>query len=365
MGEIRRFFECLLPVTACNLKCTYCYVIQRDNRKMKIPDFKYSPKRIGEGLSKERLGGVCYFSICGAGETILPEEAVEITREILKQGHYVNLTTNGTIKKRFDELMELPEEDRKRLHFSFSLHYLELKQRGKIEDFFENVKKVQKCGCSFFVQLNLCDEYEPFLDEISEICVREIGAPPQIVATRKENDLRANIEIFTSHSLAEYKEIGEKFKSPCFDFTMKNFGLKQEGFCYSGDWGGQLNLATGVFTRCYGSRIKQDIFKNIEKPIDFCAIGKHCHSLFCMNSSHFLSLGTIPDRYEDVTYAGLRNREEASWYSEEMKNVLNSKLAESNPEYDFRMKTKVELYGILDSGMDLAYRIKGFIKRGK
>lgn len=28
---IKRFVECLLPVTACNLKCSYCYVIQKSN----------------------------------------------------------------------------------------------------------------------------------------------------------------------------------------------------------------------------------------------------------------------------------------------------------------------------------------------
>ncbi|WP_215698773.1 radical SAM protein [Clostridium sp. MCC353] len=364
MEEIKRFFECLLPVTACNLKCSYCYIIQRDNRNMKIPELKYSPERIGAGLSQERLGGICYLSICGEGETLIPEEIVHITYEILKQGHYVNLTTNGTITKRFDELMKLPIEYKERLHFAFSLHYLELKRTEKLNEFYSNVRKVKENGCSFLVQLNLCDEYEPYLDEISEICKKEIGALPQLAATRKENNLSNDIELMTSHTAEEYLEIGKKFDSPLFDFTMKNFGKKQIGYCYAGDWSGQLNLATGKFSRCYASRIKQDIFADISKPIDFCAIGSHCRSLFCMNSSHFLALGMIPTQYKDITYAGLRNRDEAHWYSDKMNHTLRIKLQHNNPEYDLKMKLKTELYAIAEASLDIAYKMKWLLRKG-
>ena len=94
MPKIKRFIECLLPVTACNLKCEYCYVIQENRRSGKIPKLKYSPQHMAKALSKERLGGVCYISICGAGETLLPRYIVEIVYELLKEGHYVNITNN-------------------------------------------------------------------------------------------------------------------------------------------------------------------------------------------------------------------------------------------------------------------------------
>lgn len=57
MDTIKRFFECLIPVTACNLKCSYCYVIQRNNRKHEIARLKYTPEQIGRALRQERLGG--------------------------------------------------------------------------------------------------------------------------------------------------------------------------------------------------------------------------------------------------------------------------------------------------------------------
>jgi sulfatase maturation enzyme AslB (radical SAM superfamily) len=54
---IKRFVECLLPVTACNLKCSYCYVIQRNNRKMKQAELKYTPEQIDRAMAQSRWGG--------------------------------------------------------------------------------------------------------------------------------------------------------------------------------------------------------------------------------------------------------------------------------------------------------------------
>ena len=94
MDKVKYFFECLIPITACDIKCHYCYVVQRDNRKMKMANMKYSPDYIGKALSKKRLGGIAYFSLCGAGETMMQKELPELMLALLKEGHYVNVTTN-------------------------------------------------------------------------------------------------------------------------------------------------------------------------------------------------------------------------------------------------------------------------------
>ena len=337
MDKIKRFFECLIPVTACNLKCSYCYVIQRNNRKNTMANLKYSPERIGEALNKKRLGGICYFSICGAGETTLQIGLEDIVYNILKQGHYINITTNGTITQRLEDILKKAEKYANHLHFAFSLHYLELKRLNLLETFFDNVNMVKQKGASILIQLNLCDEYIPYLDEIEKICVEKTGAKPQIAATRKEERGLQKIELYTNHTKEEYIEIGQKFESPLFEFTMKNFNVKRKEFCYAGDWSAILDLSTGIMRRCYNSYIYQDIFKKPKEKIRFLAIGNCCGSPFCMNSSHFMSLGVIPS-IETPTYEKLRNRSESAWYTETMRKFLNQKLIDNNREYNFFRK---------------------------
>ena len=306
---------------------------------MEIPKIKYDKELIGRALTKERLGGVCYFSICGAGETLIPKDTLEIAYQLLKNGHYVNITTNGTLGNRFDEVKTFPEDYRRRIHFSFSLHYNELKRLNLIDTFFDNVKKVKSFGSSFLVQINLVDEYLPVIDEIKEICLKEIGALPQVAATRRENDLKKEIHLMTDLNVDDYIRIGRSFDSPLFDFTMQNFNKSRTEFCYAGAWSGTLNLATGMLSKCYGPNYI-DIFKNIEEPIDFTPIGNHCCSLFCMNSSHFLSLGTIPE-FNTPSYAALRNRPEAGWYTPQMEEFLSHKLCENNDIIDEDKKNRI------------------------
>lgn len=55
--------EVLIPITKCNIKCHYCYVIQRENRTNHhalLPD----ASTIAEALSAKRFGGYAYISLC-------------------------------------------------------------------------------------------------------------------------------------------------------------------------------------------------------------------------------------------------------------------------------------------------------------
>ena len=336
---MRRFIECLLPYSTCNLNCSYCYIVQQNRRTARQPEFEYSPEHIGRALSAERLGGISYISICGAGETLLPKEITGIAQNILKQGHFVNITTNGTITHRHKEIVEtIAPELLKRLHFAFSFHYLELLRTNKLETFFNNVSLAREAGCSFVVQINLCDEYMPHWDDIKEIVKKHTGALPQVTLTRDLD--RRKYTIFTSRSKEEYAAIGREMNSPLFEFTLKNFMVKRREFCYAGDWSAKLNLATGVMTSCYGNGIAQNIFKDPDKEIKFEAIGKNCIYDFCFNSSHFMSLGVIPE-VATPSYADLRNREEAGWYTEEMKEFLSGRLSEDNEKYTGSRKALV------------------------
>lgn len=352
MDKVKRFFECLIPVSVCNLECEYCYIIQLKQRQMEMAKFQYEPKHIVKALRKERVGGVCYFSICGAGETFIQNEVIEIVKLLLEEGHYVNITTNGTMSKQIDKLIR-ECENKAHLHIAFSLHYLELKRLGLLETFFQNVKKVSQTEISYLVQMNLYDGYLPYLDEIKEICMRETGAYPQVAVTRDEHNFP--IKMHTDLPEEEYYKYGLQFDSKLFDFTYQNFNKKREEFCYAGDWSGVLNLANGWLQKCYQNKEGQNIFEDIDRPIRFSAVGNHCCNAYCVNSSHFMSLGVIPS-IETPTYAELRNRENAGWYHEEMKFFLNSKLQESNKQYSSYNKVKSNMKSFY-------YRVKRYIRR--
>ena len=336
MAKIKRFFECLIPVTLCNLECPYCYIIQENRRKLKLANLRYSPEHIAKALCKERLGGTCYISICGAGETLAQKEVIDIVRLLLEEGHYVNITTNGTFSSRFDKLISECGSNIHRLHVSFSLHYLELKRKNLIDKFFENINKIKVAGGSYLLQFNLCDEYIPYIDEIKKLSIKYTGELPQVALTR--NETTKPISIHSSLSREEYLEYGEEFSSPLFEFTAKNFNVKRKEFCYAGDWSGVLNLETGWLSRCYASNDGINIFEDINSPIEFKAIGKHCKSPYCINSSHFLSWGVIPN-LDTPSYGELRERD--GWYSDNMSKTLSHKLSDTNSEYSAFQKFRI------------------------
>ena len=323
-----------------------------------MPKFLYSIEHIKQALTTERLGGICYFSICGAGETLLPKETLQITKALLENGHYVNITNNGTITNRLQEIATWPSDLLDRLQLAFSFHYLELKKHNKIDLFFNNVRMVRSAGASILVQLNLYDGYNDFCEDIKQICIDQIGAPPQLAATRDESTPK--FKFHTKNSDEDYYQQGKIFHSPLWEFTMRNFNFKHsKEFCYAGEWSGTLNLSTGEMSGCYGQGIKQNIFEDLSKPIRFRAIGKGCCNKFCMNSSHFLSLGCIPT-YESPTYLALRNRDEANWYSATMKRFLNEKLGEINKPYSLKQKFISNISSICST-----YRIKQILVRIK
>lgn len=280
MDSIKRFIECTIPISACNLKCDYCYVIQQNRRDSHMASFKISPQEMGNAFSRRRWEGTCYFSLCAFGETLLCKELVDIAYHILMQGHYVNITTNGTIAGPIDDFSKFPEELLRRLIFSFSFHYIELKKKNLLDKFISNVNKIRNAGCSVVVQTNLYDGYLPYLDEIKQICLNHFGALPQLALTRIENrdNLAMKYELFSDKRPEEYRQAGEAFDSALFDFTCKNFNVKRKEFCYAGDWTFKLDLASGNLQSCYFTKPHQNIYDDTNSPIVLKPVGNFCGS---------------------------------------------------------------------------------------
>ncbi len=363
---MRRFIECLLPVTACNIKCSYCYVVQEGRRTNQKATFAYPTETICKGLSVERLGGVSLISITASGETLIPQELAAITAGLLREGHFVNITTNGLLTDRLEQLLKATEPYHGRLHFSFSFHFAELKARNLVDTFFSNVRKAKDAGCSILVQVNLVDEYMPHWDDIKQLCLDQVGAYPQVALTRDES--HGQYKIMTQYTDEEYIAKGKEMNSPLFDFTCQFFNKRRKEFCYAGLWSAKLNLCTGEMTGCYGNGRRQNIFEDITRPITWEPIGKHCCFRYCFNASHFISQGTIPELQPLPSYGELRNREEAAWYTPEAKDFLYKRLCDVNPLLSPREQTyynyKYWLFGGCNNAVrKLTAKVKGLAQK--
>lgn len=348
--KIRRMINAGFQATACNLKCNYCYISQiNEERSVRLPHFRYSPEIIGKALSTDRLGGVCLFNLCANGETLIPKEIPSILYEILKQGHYVELVTNGTLQQRFDEIFNFPKELLSRLCFKFSFHYLELKRMGLLDAFVNHVKRAGEMGCSYTIELVAADEFIPLIDEIMTFCIMKFGALCHLTVAR---DHENNLGLLTTLTREEYIKTWSVFESEMFTFKMSVFGEKRREYCYAGEWLLDVDIETGHATQCYCSRFDQNIFENIEKPITFLPIGKHCSLEHCYNAHALMTLGMLPD-VQTPTYYSMRNRlclDGTQWFSDEMKEIYQTKLIKNNNRDNVIKRmvkgTRVNLYRV-------------------
>lgn len=331
MDRYYRFIEASVRGSACNMKCNYCYVAQRYDPDMKdIGFFKYPAETIGRALRKTRIGGTAYINICGEGETLLAKEMPEVIRNILEQGHFVNVYTNGTMTQRFDEILKIvPSELFSHLSFAFSFHYLELKRLKKFDIYFSNFSKMKQAGCSVVSNMVLDDKYLPYVEEIKEVTKANIGAYPQISFPKKHND-NSNWTALTEDE-DKLKKIGEGFKSKYLDFTEKYFNYNRKQFCYAGKWSFTLELTTGDIARCYNYRPHQNIFEDTESEIKLFPIGNTCLCKAC-GGGLFLPQGVVPSLHTP-SYIEVKNREEAHWYTPVYKQFLEQQLTSNNKEY--------------------------------
>lgn len=343
MDRISKFITCLVPVHACNFRCLYCYLshhVDKDAYNGGIKPFAKRSDEIVAFFSQERLGGPCYFNLCAAGETMMHPELINLVCELTKEGHYTDIVTNGTLTKKFDELIEkLSTEQRKHLYIKFSFHYLELKKRNMMDKFLDNVKKIKNAGISYTIEITPHDELVPFIDEIKEFSMKEFGALPHITVARDEGT--DEILLLTAYSREEYKKIWSQFESELFDFKLSIFNQdRTSDFCYAGLWSLAVDFETGLYHQCYGGDILGS-FKDINKPIKFRAIGK-CRQPHCFNGHAFLACGDIPE-LETPTYAEERDREMFSgehWFTPEVASYFATKLSESNKEFSDAEKRK-------------------------
>ena len=103
-----------------------------------------------------------------------------------------------------------------------------------MDKFFDNIRKVKNVGCSFSLEVTPSDELIPYIDEMKEVCLQEVGALCHVTVARDES--KTGFPILTNYSRKEYHSIWNTFQSPMFDFKLSVFGEKRKEFCYAGDW---------------------------------------------------------------------------------------------------------------------------------
>lgn len=327
---MKRFIDIHVPITSCNFKCHYCYVTQTCKNNTEKVEFKYSVEVVRQALSKDRMGGVCLFNVCGLGETLIPEELLPYIKALLQEGHFVMIVTNGTLTKRFEEIAKFEPVLLSRLFFKFSFHFLELKRLNLMNVFISNVKLMRAVGCSFTIEVTPNDELEPHIDEIKRICLEEFGAWPHVTIPRKEND--KTIPLLSKHTFEEFCNIWGVFDSELFEFKKSIWGVKRKEFCHAGEWSGLLNLGTGIWQPCYVRLQKRNIFENVNEPFEFYPVGCHCQLPHCYNGHSFLTLGDIPS-INTFHYADVRDRQcsdGSHWLNSITLDFYNERLEDKN-----------------------------------
>ena len=340
--KIKRYIDCYIPITTCNLRCSYCYVAQQGLFKQAVPHFEHSAKEIRQALSVQKLGGVCVLNLCAGGETLIAEEVIAIIRELLEEGHFVGVVTNGLLAHRFDELAAFPKELLDHLFIKFSFHYLELKRLNVFDVYFSNIKKMQKAGASFTVEMTPCDEEIPLISEIKQVCMENLGALCHVTIARSDIDPDQRIPHLSKYDFETYKTIWSIFHSDLFDFKASIFYQHRDEFCYAGDWTFYVNLGTGDATQCYCGKKIGNIFDN--EPLHFEAIGKKCTQAHCYNGHSWLTFGDIP-QLKSPTYADMRNRVTVTgeeWLGPEVKEAFSAKLCRTNRKYPFWKRYKID-----------------------
>ncbi|MCR5669703.1 MAG: radical SAM protein [Butyrivibrio sp.] len=330
---VKRLICINVPIRVCNLKCGYCYLSQTGKWDLERKVFQYDTDHMVKAFSVERFGGECLINITGVGETLMAPGIVEFIHGLLKQGHYIELVTNGTLSIRFQELSKIPARLLSKVMIKYSFHYRELTRLGLLDSFFENVKLMSKAGCSYTVEMVPEDELIPEIEEIKALCIKKLGAPCHLTIGR--NDKKRGKDILSRLNDSEYYKTWSTFDSSMFSYKWKLLGNKRREFCYAGAWSLYVNLATGDAKSCYGQPVSQNIFKDLTEPVKFVPVGHYCTLPYCQNGHAFLTMGMIPG-LEAPSYYDMRNRvrdDGTCWLSDDIKEAYTTKLYKCNVEY--------------------------------
>lgn len=222
---------------------------------------------------------------------------------------------------------------------------------------------IHEHGISYTVEITPDDEYVPFIPEIKEWCMTNLGALCHVTVPRDERI--EGFPLMTGMTRSEFVNTWKDFDSDLFKFKESIFEVKRNEFCYAGKWSIALNLVTGEYKQCYKGKVLGNFYKNIDKPLKLLAVGNHCKEGHCFNGHAFMGFGLIPE-VRTTSYADMRNRirsDGEEWLNEDMKRFMDHPLQEANDEFSETEKKITNLKNdVYYAGYDLKTVIKKMIK---
>lgn len=311
-----------VAVHGCNLKCSYCYLGKERGSSISIPKLIHSPKYIRYRLRRKTIGGSALINICARGETLLADKLPEVCMELLKEGHYIMIVTNGISRQKINDIIASAGEYAKHIIFKVSMHYMELRKRGLLDVYAENLRIIDKSPASYTIELMPCDELIEYIPEIMSYSVKEFGAYPQLTVGRDEQNKR---RLLSKLEFDEYYKIWSVFHSEMFELKMKYYMMHGTN-CDAGKRSFLIDLETGKISRCLFSEISGNFFDN-NCSLEFQRVGNNCKLEYCYNCHAYTTIGILPD-FPAPRLSEIRDRKRVDgshWLKEEAREFLNVK----------------------------------------
>lgn len=325
-NEMVRYIGINVKENNCNLDCNYCYLSNDPFRRIRNANLKnpHNPKYIRCCLSRKKLGGSCLIGITGTGETMLADKLTDICVELLKEGHYLHIVTNGTCIKHVIELVNKAGKYAKHIIFKLSFHYQQLKENNMLDVFKNCVDFIDNSEASYTIELMPHDEIVDDILEIQDYSLNNFGALPHLTIGR---DDRSGARLLTSMSAEQYFDVWGLFDSSLFDLKKKYY-LVNEKNCQAGNLSCYIDLLSGKISRCYFNDNVGNLYLDNLDSFKFESVRNSCPIKYCYNCHIFAPLNILRN-FPCPTYTDVRDRVKTDgthWIKPDMRRFLSIKL---------------------------------------
>jgi len=324
------------------MKCHYCYVA-RERFPEAPPGNVYDPKLIAKALTQKRLGGKAYLHICAWGETFLDPQIVEVSDLLLREGHYVSLSHNGTIRNVINEFCSFEPRLKQRLHFFVALQWSELKRLVLLDSFAENVRKIKDSSISYSISVTADDLLISEIAMIKEYCLDNFGALCHVLECRDET--KPEIPRMTELMTDKHIELWGSFNSLTFDTQQIYWEERRNEFCYMGEVAGFIDFDSGLIWQACGGKKLCNMFDDLSEPIRFCALGRNCQKAHCFLGNILMGGGGVIPEIPYPRFAEQRDRrcqDGSTWYTPKFRKFCSQKAIENMEPYSTDRKVYID-----------------------